>query len=182
MIKINCGGDGLKSDLEGYSNAGYVYIENGKIDITSGKDGISAVNEIKIRNGSFTLSSGGGSSRTITDGTSAKGIKGLVHTIIEGGSFLINSADDALHSDNSIQLTEGTIIAYSADDGIHANTSVEIKNAEVTLNKSYEGIESETITIENSIVRISATDDCFNATHGAATEMNDNSNLNIKSG
>ncbi len=181
-IKINCGGDGLNSDLEGYSNAGYVYIEKGDINITSGKDCISAVNEIKIHYGTFTLTSGGGSSQTITDGTSAKGIKGLVRTIIEGGSFSINSADDALHSNNEIQITGGKIIAFSADDGIHANTQVELKNAEVYVNKSFEGIESASITIDNSIIYISATDDCFNATKGAATEMNDNSNLNINSG
>ncbi|NMB73390.1 MAG: carbohydrate-binding domain-containing protein [Bacteroidales bacterium] len=181
-IKISCGGDGMKSDLEGYSNAGYVYIEDGKIDIETGKDAISAVNEIKIRNGSFTLTSGGGSSRTVPYGTSAKGIKGIASTFIEGGIFLINSADDALHSNNSIQVIGGSIIANSADDGIHADNSVEIRNTEVAINKSFEGIESATITIENSTVRITATDDCINATHGAATEMNDNSNLNIKSG
>jgi len=184
-IKVNSGGDGLKSDNTESSLAGYLTIETGTINITSGGDAIAAQTDIHITNGEFTLTSGGGSSKTVSSSLSAKAIKGIASVTIAGGNFLINSADDAIHSNTSVEINGGSLAISSNDDGIHADKSIVVNNGYVNIAKSFEGIESASITIDNSNVWIVSSDDGFNATAGlvaGGTESNDKSNLNINSG
>lgn len=60
-ITINSKGDGMKADNTTDETKGYIYIEGGKINITSGQDGIQAETELLIADGDITIKTGGGS-------------------------------------------------------------------------------------------------------------------------
>ena len=49
-------GDGIKSDNETDADRGYVLIENGTVNITSGDDGIKGFNDVAISGGAVTVS------------------------------------------------------------------------------------------------------------------------------
>jgi hypothetical protein len=67
--------------------------------------------------------------------------------LISGGSFVLNAADDSIHSDGNITITDGTFEIGSGDDGVHAdqylilgkeNSDNSLINLKIT--KSYEGL------------------------------------------
>ncbi|WP_312258108.1 carbohydrate-binding domain-containing protein [Romboutsia ilealis] len=60
-ITINSKGDGMKADNTTDETKGYIYIEGGKINITSSQDGIQAETELLIADGDITIKTGGGS-------------------------------------------------------------------------------------------------------------------------
>jgi hypothetical protein len=86
--------------------------------------------------------------------------------IIEGGTINVNSADDAIHSNNKITINGGTITLASGDDGMHADSTITINGGEITVTKCYEGIESGVVTINDGNLHIIASDDGMNITAG----------------
>ena len=60
-ITINSEGDGMKSDNTTDKTKGYVYIEGGKINITSKQDGIQAETQLLVADGDITIKTGEGS-------------------------------------------------------------------------------------------------------------------------
>ncbi len=181
-IALKAGGDGLKSDNADDVTRGYIWIQNGDINITSARDAITAETDALISDGTFTLTSGGGSNYSVPPGTSAKGIKGLVLTIIAGGAFVIDAADDAIHSNNIVIIDNGGFAIATKDAAIHADASATINDGTLNISKSYEGIESAAITINSGNISMVTSDDGFNATKGRRTESNDGSSLLIKGG
>ena len=165
-LTIQAQGDGLVSDNEEDATRGYISIEGGVFDITSGGDAIQAMTDVLITAGDFTLTSGGGSSARAGETSSAKAIKGAVSVSIDGGTFAIDSSDDAIHSNNSVTINAGTFKIATGDDGIHADTSITINNGTFDIKKSYEGIESATITINAGDIQVLASDDGINIAGG----------------
>lgn len=161
-LTINAGGDGLKADNTLNASLGYVRIENGSINIVAGGDAIQAETNVLITDGNFDLKCGGGSTMTLAAGASAKGIKGKGSLVISGGFFAINSADDAVHSDDAITVNGGSFVISTADDGIHAETSITINNGEISITNSYEGIEASVITINGGTIHVTSRDDGIN--------------------
>jgi hypothetical protein len=166
-ITVTAQGDGLKSDNEEDATKGYISIETGVINITSGSDAITAQTDVLIAGGEFTLISGGGSTNRLADTVSAKGIKGLVSVNIDGGTFNIDAADDALHSNNNLIVNGGNFSIASGDDGLHADATLTINGGEIQVTRSYEGIESAVITINNGTIHVVASDDGLNVAGGA---------------
>ncbi|RTQ95780.1 carbohydrate-binding domain-containing protein [Lysinibacillus telephonicus] len=121
---------------------------------------------------------------------STKGLKASVEVAIGGGSFTIDSLDDAVHSNNSITITGGDLKVATGDDGIHADTSILTKGGSINVTKSYEGIESKTITIADGEIHVNAVDDGINVGGGndssgrdfAATENTEENLLSINGG
>ncbi|MDP4172902.1 MAG: carbohydrate-binding domain-containing protein [Bacteroidota bacterium] len=181
-VTVNAKGDGLKSDNSEDATKGYIQIENGTFDITSTGDAIAAETDVIIKKANISITSGGGSSKTVSSTESAKAIKGIVYVLIEGGSFNISSADDALHSNGYITLNNGTFIISSGDDGLHADKAIKINNGNIKITKSVEGIESGNITVNNGQLNITASDDGFNSTYGSGGENNDGSCLTLNGG
>ncbi len=169
-ITVDAKGDGFKSDNDEDFTKGYVFIEYGTIDIVSGGDAIAAETDVLIAEGEIILSSGGGSGSYIDENTSAKGIKAVVNTIIDGGTFTVNSADDALHSSGNLSINGGSYGISTGDDGIHSDDILTINSGEINITKSYEGIESKVITINNGDLHIVSTDDGINVTEGGGDE------------
>lgn len=92
--------------------------------------------------------------------------------LIEGGTFNINTVDDAVHANSgSVLAYGGTITINTSDDGIHADKNLKIAgNANITVENCYEGIEAETIDISGGNTTITALDDGVNATNANLTE------------
>jgi len=168
-MTLNTGGDGLKSDNDEESTKGYFFIEYGAIDITSGGDAIVAETDVLISYGKMILSSGGGSNVHINESTSAKGIKAVVNTIIEDGTFIINSADDAIHSNGNMVINGGSYDISTGDDGLHADANLLINSGNIDITESFEGIESLVITLNSGNIHISSDDDGINGTDGIST-------------
>lgn len=168
-ITIEAQGDGLKSDNEDDTDKGYVLIEDGNINITSDYDAIDAATDVIVYGGEITIESGGGSNGYVSSSESAKGIKAAVNIIIDDGTLTVNSADDAIHSNNSLAINGGTLQLSSGDDGAHSDTTLAIYGGEISVEESYEGIESANILINSGTIRIVSSDDGINAAGGSGT-------------
>ena len=190
-ITVNAGEDGIVSNNDTDSAKGYVLIEDGKINITAGQDGIQGETNVLIKTVDVTINSGGGSKNSSTkadwgqwgqpkdrqaansntskteEKASAKAVKAGVNIVIEGGTFNIDSSDDAVHSKNNLVISGGTFNISSGDDGIHSDSALTINNGTIDILKSYEGIESETITINKGDINVIASDDGINAGGGS---------------
>lgn len=176
-ITVNAGGDGLQSNNDEDATKGYVLIEGGTLNITSSMDGIQAGTQLMVNAGNINIVSGGGSIVNYELEESAKGLKAGVDITIAGGTLNIDSADDAIHSNNNVTINGGDITAASGDDGVHADTTVTMNSGSLVITKAYEGIESTTITLNGGSTSITSEDDGINGSGGA-----DGSSLNMGPG
>ena len=92
--------------------------------------------------------------------------------LIEGGTFVINTVDDAIHTNSgSVMISGGNFTITTSDDAIHADTNLKISgSAEINIVNCYEGIEAETVEITGGNTTIVALDDGVNATNSNLTE------------
>ncbi len=177
---LDAGSDGIRSDNEEDADRGFVYIESGKLDITSGNDGIQAETVLKIDNAEINVVANGGSSNTvgsINSEESYKGLKAVLDVIINNGKFNIDSMDDSIHANNSILIKNGEFVLNSADDGIHADTDLQIANGKIIIEKCYEGLEASKIIVSGGDIDITASDDGINAAGGNDGSGNQNPNF-----
>lgn len=166
-ITVSSAGDGLKSDKDADVTMGYIYIENGIINVTAANgDAITAETDVLIKTGEFTIKSGGGSGYTANSTISTKGIKGIAKNIIDGGVFNINSSDDALHSNKNMSINGGNFTISTGDDGMHADSTLGIYGGTINITKSYEGIESAYLTINDGTIHVVSSDDGLNGAGG----------------
>lgn len=181
-IEISALGNGIKSDNETDNNLGWINLINSDITVTSGQDGIEAITSITVNEGTYTITSGGGSSNASTkndwghwgnykenedEEESAKGIKVDGTLNIQNGTFIIDSSDDSIHTNDSITIKDGNFTISSGDDGIHADNTINLSGGNIKINKSYEGIEASTINIDGGTAYITASDDGINAGGGS---------------
>lgn len=104
---------------------------------------------------------------------STKGIKAGNALLIQQGTFVIDSADDAIHSNYSVTIDGGSFQLSSGDDGIHAEAYLNINGGTTTIAESYEGLEAAQIHISGSTTQVSSSDDGLNATGGSSFELVD---------
>lgn len=185
--------DGLHCSNSEDIEKGYIFISGGSFDINAAGDGIDASGEILITGGEFEIVSGGGAASSTKDhqplmdfrgmtnstvneeeenSSSSKGIKSDSILMITGGTFSIDSSDDAVHSNGSVKISGGKLQLSSGDDGIHSESQLEIADGAVTITTSYEGIEGAVIVIRGGIVNVTSSDDGLNATTGTASSQN----------
>lgn len=170
-VSITAGKDGIHSDHD-KEEKGYVYLADGTLTITAGGDGISASGLMQIDGGSILVTAGGGSAnRTVAkdengDAVSTKGIKAAGNLTINSGSFVIDSQDDALHSNGSLTVNGGVCQIATGDDGLHGDETTTVAGGSLLITASYEGIEGKDVVISGGTVDIKATDDGINAAGG----------------
>ena len=78
----------------------------------------------------------------------------------------MDTSDDALHTNDTIQITGGDFTIASGDDGIHADNTVTIDDGTIDINQSYEGIEATEITLNGGDIALTTSDDGINAAGG----------------
>lgn len=184
--------DGIQADNDEDEEEGFVYICGGEFTITADRDGISASAYAAVTDGSITITAGGGSASasdsdfvnsmqqqmqnypygsssqdTAEDSTSCKGIKAAGQLTICGGTLVIDSADDGLHSNSDVLICGGTLTICSGDDGVHADETLTVESGVIDIQECYEGLEGMEIYIYDGEISIVASDDGMNAAGGA---------------
>lgn len=175
FIYISSGSIKAEAEGDGIAAGAYLQIEDGTFDLLIGG---GSENGSKASSGNYGGFMGGGpggmrpgssqSSTTTTDENSAsmKGIKAANSLLISGGTFKIDSADDAVHSDVSVTINGGTFEITSGDDAIHAEETLTITAGTFNITESYEGLEALNIDVKGGEFKIVASDDGLNAAGG----------------
>lgn len=185
-FNLNVERDGIQSDNEEDADRGFVYIAGGTYDITAGHDGIQAETLLKVADGTINITTGTGSgaavngssdtdstsngSTNVTDSSSSESIKGLKSgSLLEitGGTIVINSEDDSVHSNGSITITAGDLTISSDDDAVHADENLQIDGGSIQILQSYEGLEGKSVVINDGTISLVSADDGINANGGA---------------
>ena len=179
----------IESEGDGISGAAYVQITGGDIDLLTGGGSANGATHTSDNWGGFGgggFGGGGGgmqkpgqqqnqsSSTTTEDSTSIKGIKSSNSILISGGTFTIDSADDAVHANYIVTVNEGEFTINSGDDGLHADEYLNINGGTIDIQKSYEGLEGHYITVAGGDITIVASDDGLNAAGGNDSSGNGN--------
>ena len=161
-LKFNSGTYIITANDDGIRGKDSVYILGGDFTIDAAADAIKSTNDtdqrkgfVMIENGNFNLTAG------------AKGIKATRNVFVRDGKFVVDSYDDAIHSDDYIGITGGSININAGDDGIHANRELIIDDGNITIAKAYEGLEAQVVTINGGDIHLTTTDDGINAGGGA---------------
>ncbi len=190
---INAGSNGVRSDNAEDDGRGFIYLKDSTLTITAGGDGIDAATLLKTDNAVLTITTGGGSgeaaqkrdefggpwggrggwggwgtweSTSEAEDGSWKGLKSGTSMELEGGVFVIDAKDDAIHANGSLAIRSGNFTLQSGDDGLHADDELLISGGEIVISKSYEGIEASKITISGGHIEVTASDDGLNAAGG----------------
>ncbi len=195
VFTVDAGKDGFHAENNDDVSLGFLYISSGTLNVEAEGDGISAGAYLQIEGGAFDILAGGGSvngtkessdtwggfmggmggrpgmqSNTTTDSaessTSMKGLKATGDVLLNGGTFTIDSADDAVHSNASIAVNHGTFTIATGDDGFHADATLTVEGGTVTITESYEGLEALDILISGGDITLTADDDGLNAAGG----------------
>ena len=181
-------GDGIKADPDygDTDSAGTITINGGTFNINSYSDGLQAKNKLTINGGTFnikTYKNGASSTGFNGDEESAKGIKcsnnetSEISLTITGGTFVLDTADDSIHSDGNVTITGGTFTINSGDDGIHADQYLNLGTngannnlINVKIEKSNEGLEGAYVYIYSGTYTVYASDDGVNSAGDTDTE------------
>lgn len=181
-VHITASGDGIKS-TKSEADKGYVYIGGGTVNITAEQDGIQAETSVLISAGEVNVTAGGGTNgeqktgnamfggaqSTTTDETlSTKGIKAEAALDIIGGTVTVDSADDSLHSNDSMIVSGGGITVKSGDDGLHADNTLTIEDGTIVVEESCEGLEAIGLTVNGGTLTVNASGDGLDS-NGALT-------------
>ncbi len=180
---LNSQTDAIQSDNAEDAALGYIYIRDGSFTIVSGTDAIQAETELTIENGTFDIQTGGGAAQAepkisagwnpwntsddAADSESAKGLKAGTALTISGGTYQLDTLDDALHTNGSAAVSGGTFVIQTGDDGIHADAALVISDGVMQIEQSYEGLEGKNVTITGGDIQIKSSDDGINAAGGS---------------
>lgn len=165
-VNITAGGDGIKSDNEEDVTKGNIIIDGGNYTIHAGGNGIQAKQCLYINEGEFEIQTNDFGESQAEETADTKGLKAGTDIGINGGSFQINSTDDAIHGNGNITVRNGIFEIQSADDGIHCGATLEIDGGTISILESTEGLEGTNIVMNNGYVDITASDDGINIAGG----------------
>ncbi|MDE5946217.1 MAG: carbohydrate-binding domain-containing protein [Oscillospiraceae bacterium] len=197
-INITAEADGMKSSNTKDEGKGFVFINDGIINIDAKEDAIQSEQELIINGGNININSGNGSNsenvkehtdsmmdfgrfrqqnnkiseidESTEDNISMKGIKAGGNIYINNGNIKADCADDAVHSDNEVNISGGNLEISSGSKGIHSDNKLSISNGTINILKSYEGLESTVINISGGDISIVSDDDGMNASNGTSNQ------------
>jgi hypothetical protein len=187
-------GDAIRSDPDAVDPeagcAGNIVIDGGTLLLYPKGDGIQAAQNLTVNGGSITIKTGSGYNDSSFNGDtmSWKGLKASRNTddstdqedtdntvTINGGSFELNTADDAIHADGFVVIQGGEFNIRTGDDGVHANSQADfgaVNGADCAIHLSvvncYEGLEAKNLYIRSGCYDVSSSDDGVNAAGGSS--------------
>lgn len=192
-MTVEAGKDGIHCENSDDSEKGFVYAEQGNLKITAQGDGISAGSYVKLLNDNVTITAGGGSvngnkansgsfwdfmgggrpprpraveNTTTEETTSMKGVKAVGEITLHNGTFLMDTADDTIHSNSAITVNGGSFEFSSGDDAFHADETLTINAGTFNIKTSYEALEAHKIYVRGGELELHAKDDGINAAGG----------------
>ena len=180
--------DGMKSTYDKDDTKGNIIIDDGTFNITASTDGIQSEHILRINGGEFNIKTGngyqestkssnsqpgnmGGNTTTTTqtqDEDSMKGLKAGTIIKVTGGTYIIDSQDDAVHTNGNMYIDNGKYTINTGNDAFHADTQLVINGGTIDIQNSYEGIESLEIIINGGDINVTASDDGINASGGSS--------------
>lgn len=179
FVYIEDGSFTISAEGDGISASANMQIDGGSFTITAGGGSVNGEKQSSDSWGDFMGGGmggmgGGGRPRSASSGTtvsesdstSMKGIKSGANLQINGGTFIIDSADDALHSNADLTVTDGTYEIASGDDGIHAEETLTVMTGTINITECYEGLEALHIKVQGGDIKLIASDDGLNAAGG----------------
>lgn len=116
--------------------------------------------------GGFGDFGGNETENTASAAETAKGLKAGGNLLLTGGTFTLNTADDALHTNASMQVDGGAFTIRTGDDGFHADDTLTINGGDILITESYEGLEGLHIRVNGGSITLTADDDGLNAAGG----------------
>ena len=180
-------GNGIKTEDSDLSSKGKqrgtISITGGTVYVDSLHDGIDAAYNVEVSQAdnevptSITVKTGKKAtvySSSTFKADSEKGLKAANDIIVNGGTIVISSSDDAIHAnygtalDNgskgtgNITVNDGLIQVAAGDDGFHADNTLAVKGGKVVVTGAKEGFEANYINISGGYSYIYGTDDGVN--------------------
>ena len=147
-------------ELEGviHSTDDLIFSGDGSLTVNGNNDGIVSKDALTIKSGTYIVN------------TTDDCIKGKDSVVISGGTFnLTSTGGNGIKSTNEegaklgyVEINGGTFNIKVADDAIHAITKVTINDGTFVIN-AHEGLEGTYITVNDGEIKIVATDDGVNA-------------------
>ena len=196
-VNITAGGDAVKAspDTDDAENPdttslGNVTVSGGTMSLMAANDGVQADGDLTVTDGTFDITANGGHTTSLTDDSaSCKGIKAGKTLTVSGGTFTVDSADDALHA-NDVTVSGGTLTLASGDDAVHADNDLVVgvkgssstSNPKIDITASYEGLEGTTVSVYSGDIDVAASDDGVNAANSDLGERSDKYAINIAGG
>lgn len=173
----------LSGEGDGMDAGSYILIDDGTFDIVSGGGSENATKQTSDSWGGFmggrgenrpgemtkpgTQSQSTTTTNTTEDSsTSIKGVKATGDLTINGGTFTIDTADDAIHSNANATINGGTFEIAAGDDGVHADETLIITDVTMNISECYEGLEALHIEVSGGNISLVASDDGLNAAGG----------------
>ena len=180
LLNIKNGEFTLTSDGDAISSCCDLLIENGVFKITTFGGADNAPSHESDNPGQDNGGRPGGKGPRASSSTfvvSCKGIKACTYISsteyygsnlkIIGGSFTLDTYDDAIHSESNVDILGGEFLIKSGDDGVHSNIKTTLSNCNMTISKCYEGVEGVNVIFANgSNIRISSNNDAINSSRG----------------
>ena len=178
-VYIQSGTFNISAEGDGITAASWMQIEDGSFNITAGGGSVNGEAHSsdmwggfqgggRHQGGGMMGGSMGGTTTTTTDeeSTSMKGLKAGTSLTVNGGSFTIDSADDAVHSNGDAAVNGGTFAIATGDDAFHAEENLTVTAGTIDISESYEGLEGLYITVSGGAISLEASDDGLNAAGG----------------
>ncbi len=151
----------VEGDSNGIVSKDDLILVDVTINMNVGNHGLEANDIIKVKSGSYNITSGDDAINSSNDEDGSLG-----NIYICGGEFDLDSGDDALHATATITIDGGELLMSAEDDGIHSDTEIIINSGSILIEESYEGIEAADITINGGSIELTSSDDGFNVSGG----------------
>lgn len=187
FVYIRDGSFTIRSEGDGISASAYMQLDGGSYDIITGGGSVNGAQHTSDDWGGFGGFGGGpggmgggpggrrgggswysGETDTASseDSTSIKAIKAAKDLLINGGTYSIDSADDAIHANGFVTVNGGSFTIATGDDGFHADEALTIRSGTICITESYEGLEGLSIDISGGDITLTSSDDGLNAAGG----------------
>lgn len=177
FVYISGGTLNIESEGDGISAGSWLQVEDGSITVLAGggyengtsqsSDGWGNMGGGRPGGMGRPGSSSSSSSDSAEDSESMKGLKAPGGILISNGTFSLDTADDAIHSDDSVTVNGGSFDIASGDDGIHAEVELTVTACTMNISEAYEGLEAESIYVKGGEITMNCSDDGLNASGGS---------------